>query len=118
MLWIVTQTEMTLSTGDHSLPRMDAHICTVRTVSCGPEPCANSAQQRQHCGGRAYMAVRVYVLRREVSDVDCGRRGSDAAYGVDGRLVGVVDDELHGGRGDRVLVVEPEQERELLALRT
>ena len=27
MLWIVTQTETTLNTGDHSLPRMEAHIC-------------------------------------------------------------------------------------------
>ncbi len=27
MLWMVTQTATTLSTGDHSLPRMEAHIC-------------------------------------------------------------------------------------------
>lgn len=50
MLWIVTQTEMTLSTGDHSLPRMDAHICTARAVSY-------LQTRRQSCGGRAYMAI-------------------------------------------------------------
>ena len=37
-------------------------------------------------------------------------------YGVYGRGVPVVDDELDGGRGDRVLVVEAELEGELLSL--
>ena len=27
ILWMVTQTATTLSTGDHSLPKIEAHIC-------------------------------------------------------------------------------------------
>lgn len=68
MLWIVTQTEMTLSTGDHSLPRMDAHICMRRAVS-------GAAASALGYGGRAYMAIRIYVLRWGVRFTDCGRGG-------------------------------------------
>ena len=76
----------------------------------------------------AYMAVRVDVLggTREGDGGQMGgaRDGGQGVwvwngrwtYGVYGRGVPVVDDELDGGRGDRVLVIEAELEGELLSL--
>ena len=52
MLWIVTQTETTLRTGDHSLPRIDAHIFG----NSGSTGVARCGQDETH------MAIGVYVL--------------------------------------------------------
>lgn len=89
MLWSVTQTAETLSTGDHSVPRMDAQICKIRDQS--------STSEGGDVDEDAHMAVGIDMLccvQRRKGD----RQKIGYTYGMDGWSPRFVYDELDGGR--------------------
>lgn len=76
MLWSVTQTAITLNTGDHSVPRMDAQICS--TV-----PLGTGSHFPEH-EGETYVSVRVYVLEHSIMSgwTDLSAKGHTGCTGV------------------------------------
>ena len=114
MLCMVTQTDTTLSTGDHSLPRMEAHIYVIQasgisTASPHPRNKARTCPLEYTCcqGGNVHKCYRSHgnPLMREWR-----------TYWMNGGLVFAVYDELDSRSRYRVLIVKSELQGKLLAL--
>ena len=88
MLCKVMQTEMTLKTGDHSLPRIEAQILAGAQVRLIPTV--------EFCASDTYMAIGVHLLNGDVSEAHS--RIFNSTYWMYRCLICVIIDKLNSRR--------------------